>query len=75
MARICISFLASIHNNAPTCLRYLDPHVIHEDHEIPGHIIETGTPGEPDWIWEFQTDEVFTGPFIWKIKTIDICPK
>jgi hypothetical protein len=71
----CHSFIAEYKTHLPTCLRFLDPKVIKDGREIPGHVVETGTPGEPDWEWQFQTDEIFTGPFIWKVTTIDVCPK
>jgi hypothetical protein len=71
----CTSFMAQVYMKVPTCLRFLDPMVIKDGREITGHISETGTPGEPDWEWTFQTDEFFVGSFIWKVKTIDVCPK
>jgi hypothetical protein len=61
--------------HAPTCLRFIDPKVIHDGRQIPAHVTEKGTPGETDWEWTFQTDEFFTGPFVWKVTTIDVCPK
>jgi hypothetical protein len=74
-ASICTSFMATIQTHKPSCLRYLNPKVIHDDREIPGHVTEIGTPGEADWEWTFQTDEIFTGPFIWKVTTINLCPE
>jgi hypothetical protein len=74
-ATTCTSFMAQVYMKVPTCLRFLDPKVIKDGREIPGHISETGTPGEPGWQWTFQPDEFFTGSFIWKVKTIDVCPK
>jgi hypothetical protein len=67
--------MAQYKTKVPTCLRFRDPKVVHDGREIPSHVMETGTPGEPDWEWTFKTDELFTGPFIWKVKTIDVCPK
>jgi hypothetical protein len=74
-ADICTSFMAPVIHSMPTCIRYLEPKVFHDGREIPGHVTEVGTPGEPGWQWTFRTDEIFTGPFIWKVKTIDVCPK
>jgi hypothetical protein len=75
-ATTCHSFMAQVWaHNRTWCFRYLDPKVIHNGREIPGHVTEVGTPGEPGWRWTFQTDEIFTGPFIWKVTTIDVCPK
>jgi hypothetical protein len=74
-ATACTSFMAQVQMKVPTCLRFLDPKVIKDGREILGHVSETGTPGEPDWEWGFQTDELFVGSFTWKVKTIDVCPK
>lgn len=71
----CTFMTISILHNIPTCIRYLNPHVIKDGHEIPSHVDETGTPGEPGWSWSFQTDEIFYGAFEWRITVIDVCPK
>jgi len=74
-ATTCTSFMADVYRKEPSCIRYLNPKVIYDGREIPGHVTETGIPGESDWRWTFQTDELFTGPLIWRVKTIDVCPK
>jgi hypothetical protein len=71
----CITFMATVFYSKPTCIRYLNPKVFHDGREVRGHIIEAGSPGESDWRWSFQTDEIFTGSFVWKVTTIDVCPK
>lgn len=68
------AFEASVHWSIPTCLRYSNPVLLKDGREISAVVEETGTPGEPGWVWRFYITEPVKGEVIWKVETKD-CPK
>lgn len=60
--------------NEPSCFRYEDVFITKDGKVVPATVTETGTPGQPGWIWTYDS-EPFEGNFEFHIKTIDVCPK
>lgn len=70
----CYGLMFEVKWNEPACFRYEDVFVTRGGRTVPATITETGTRGEPGWVWTFGT-EPFDGNFEFHVKTIDLCPK